>query len=191
MILKRKLYLASASPRRRALLEQVGLDFVIVRAPVEETLQGPLDAALSALARKKALAAQAQASDGVILAADTVVVCQGRVFGKPENERQAQQMLRALSGTVHQVKTGVCVLDGVSGRSLCTVETTDVTFEALSETQIAQYIQSGEPMDKAGAYAIQGLGAQFVRKINGCYYNVVGLPVAATLGLLRQLGALG
>lgn len=191
MILKRKLYLASASPRRRALLEQVGLDFVIVHAPVEETLQGPLDAALSALARKKALAAQAQASDGVILAADTVVVCQGRVFGKPENVRQAQQMLRALSGTVHQVKTGVCVLDGVSGRSLCTVETTDVTFEALSETQIAQYIQSGEPMDKAGAYAIQGLGAQFVRKINGCYYNVVGLPVAATLGLLRQLGALG
>lgn len=191
MILKRKLYLASASPRRHALLEQVGLDFVIVHAPVEETLQGPLDAALSALARKKALAAQAQASDGVILAADTVVVCQGRVFGKPENVRQAQQMLRALSGTVHQVKTGVCVLDGVSGRSLCTVETTDVTFEALSETQIAQYIQSGEPMDKAGAYAIQGLGAQFVRKINGCYYNVVGLPVAATLGLLRQLGALG
>ena len=183
--------MASASPRRRALLEQVGLDFVIVHAPVEETLQGPLDAALSALARKKALAAQAQASDGVILAADTVVVCQGRVFGKPENVRQAQQMLRALSGTVHQVKTGVCVLDGVSGRSLCTVETTDVTFEALSETQIAQYIQSGEPMDKAGAYAIQGLGAQFVRKINGCYYNVVGLPVAATLGLLRQLGALG
>jgi septum formation protein len=129
------------------------------------------------------------ASDGVI-SAGSVVVAGARIL-ETENERQAQQMLRALSGTVHQVKTGVCVLDGVSGRSLCTVETTDVTFEALSETQIAQYIQSGEPMDKAGAYAIQGLGAQFVRKINGCYYNVVGLPVAATLGLLRQLGAWG
>jgi len=154
-------------------------------------LQGDLDTALKLLAEKKARAILSDVREGVILSADTVVVCGGQVFGKPKDEKDAFKMLRRLSGHTHQVKTGVCLLDAQSGKALAQVETTDVTFESVSDAQIDAYIQSGEPMDKAGAYAVQGLGAQFVRKINGCYYNVVGLPITLVLSMLRSMDALG
>ncbi|AVX31573.1 septum formation protein [Carboxydocella thermautotrophica] len=189
-----KLVLASASPRRQQLLKLLGLDFQVLTADIDETLDSaqPLASAIQDLARRKARAVQEQLperpADLYILAADTVVVLEGQVLGKPANAREAEAMLQFLSGRPHQVMTGVVLLraDGESCYSDYAV--TEVTFRPLTANEIRAYVATGEPLDKAGAYGIQGLGSLLVDRINGCYYNVVGLPLVKTMQLLRQAG---
>ena len=185
-----RIILASQSPRRRELLHQMGLDQFTVRpAPGEERMdpQLPPDRLVEALSRQKADQAAALGSgDELIIAADTVVALDGQVLGKPRDPDQARQMLAALSGRTHTVYTGMTVCRG--GRVLTQHEATCVTFRPLSGEEIAAYVATGEPMDKAGAYGIQGRGGIIVQAIQGDYFNVVGLPICRLAGMLRQFG---
>ena len=181
--------LASQSPRRRELLERMGLPFRTITPDIDEHMErelppGELVAAISA---EKAGAVAAQAGpDAVVIAADTVVALDGAVLGKPADELDAFKMLSALSGVRHQVYTGVTVCRG--GEKQTAHEVTDVTFRELSEEEIEHYIATGEPMDKAGAYGIQGYGALLIQGISGDYYNVMGLPVCRLSGMLARFG---
>lgn len=179
--------LASQSPRRKELLGLTGLDFVIRAADIDETMipgEAPFDE-VARLSREKALAV-ARGADDVVIAADTIVVCDGAILGKPRDEQDALRMLRLLSGREHQVMTGMTVVRG--GRAETVTEVTDIHFRTLSESEIRAYIATGEPMDKAGAYGIQGGAALFVSHLNGDYFNVVGLPVCVLTGILRGFG---
>ena len=182
--------LASRSPRRRQLLEQMGLrDFRIVCSDADETASPGLTppALVEALSARKAAAVQHAAAAGdLIIAADTVVALDGRVLGKPADGPDAFAMLSALSGRRHQVYTGLTVVCGA--QRLTEHEVTAVTFRSLSSAEICAYIAAGEPMDKAGAYGIQGRGALFVEGIEGDYYNVMGLPVCRLGRILARLG---
>ncbi len=182
--------LASRSPRRRQLLEQMGLrDFRIVCSGADETASPGLTppALVEALSARKAAAVQHAAAAGdLIIAADTVVALDGRVLGKPADGPDAFAMLSALSGRRHQVYTGLTVVCGA--QRLTEHEVTAVTFRSLSSAEICAYIATGEPMDKAGAYGIQGRGALFVEGIEGDYYNVMGLPVCRLGRILARLG---
>lgn len=185
-----RVILASGSPRRRDLLRGLGLEFEILAAPGAETPHPELtpEALVQALAADKA--AQVLALDGdrqaVIIAADTVVEIDGAVLGKPRDRDQAEEMLASLSGRTHRVWTGVCVRRG--DEVLIRAECTEVEFRELSGSEIRAYVNTGEPLDKAGAYGIQGRAALFVRGIRGDYFNVMGLPLC-TLGLmLREFG---
>ena len=185
-----KLILASQSPRRRELLERMGLtEFEIRPAAGEEVASPDLTPAqlVEELSRQKAheIALTAAAED-VIIAADTVVAADGRVLGKPHSTQEAQQMLRLLSGRTHTVYTGITVRRGE--QVLTQHEATDVVFRPLSEAEIAAYVATGEPMDKAGAYGIQGRGCVLVEGIRGDYYNVMGLPVCRLGLMLRNFG---
>ena len=184
--------LASRSPRRRQLLEQMGLrDFRIVCSDADETASPGLTppALVEALSARKAAAVQHAAAAGdLIIAADTVVALDGRVLGKPADGPDAFAMLSALSGRRHQVYTGLTVVCGA--QRLTEHEVTAVTFRSLSSAEICAYIATGEPMDKAGAYGIQGRGALFVEGIEGDYYNVMGLPVCRLGRILARLGTL-
>jgi septum formation protein len=181
------LVLASQSPRRQELLRQAGLAFIVIPADVEEAVWPGEDALshVQRLARAKAEAVGAAPAD-VVLGADTVVVAEGRILGKPRDHADAARMLRLLSGREHQVVTGICLRQG--GNVVCDAETTAVRFVELSEEEIRAYVASGEPMDKAGAYGIQGLASKFIDRIEGCYFNVVGLPLALVWRRLKQLG---
>ena len=184
-----KLILASQSPRRRELLERMGLtEFEIRPAAGEESASPDLTPAqlVEALSRQKAreIALSADAQD-VIIAADTVVAADGRVLGKPHSPEEARQMLRFLSGRTHTVYTGVSVCRG--DQMLTQHEATDVVFRPLTEAEIAAYVATGEPMDKAGAYGIQGRGCVLVEGIRGDYYNVMGLPVCRLWQMLQQI----
>lgn len=185
-----ELILASNSPRRRELLGQIGIkNFKMISPDVDESVEPGLSPAqiVERLSRRKAAAAAGKAGpDGLIIAADTVVALDGAVLGKPRNKEGAFAMLAALSGREHHVYTGVTVLQGE--RTVTEHEETAVTFRALEEEEIWGYIATGEPMDKAGAYGIQGLGALLVSGIRGDYCNVVGLPV---FRLGRMLGRFG
>ncbi|HFZ8996176.1 TPA: nucleoside triphosphate pyrophosphatase [Citrobacter freundii] len=185
------LYLASGSPRRQELLAQLGVDFERVVTGIEEK-RGAGESAphyVSRLAREKAQAGVARtAADLPVLGADTIVILNGEVLEKPRDAAHAAQMLRKMSGQTHQVMTAVALAD--KNAVLDCLVVTDVTFRILSEQEIATYIASGEPMDKAGAYGIQGLGGCFVRKINGSYHAVVGLPLVETFELLNNFNAL-
>lgn len=187
---KVKIILASNSPRRKELLEQIGLTEFKVSAPnVDETVEDGLSPAqmVEELSRRKANAAAWKANpNALIIAADTVVAVDGQVLGKPRSEAGAFDMLRALSGREHQVYTGVTVLQG--GRAATEHEKTAVTFRELSDGEIWGYIATGEPMDKAGAYGIQGIGALLVSGIRGDYSNVVGLPVFRLGRMLKEFG---
>ena len=185
-----KLILASQSPRRRELLERMGLtEFEIHPAVGEESASPDLTPAqlVEELSRQKAreVALTAGAQD-VIIAADTVVSADGRVLGKPHSTREAQEMLRFLSGRTHTVYTGMTVRCG--DRELTQHEATQVLFRALTDAEIAAYVATGEPMDKAGAYGIQGRGCVLVEGIRGDYYNVMGLPVCRLALMLREFG---
>lgn len=185
------LYLASGSPRRRELLTQLGFDFIRLSCEVEEVRQPAEDPAryVRRLACEKAQAGVAVAPlDLPVLGADTIVVLNGSVLEKPTDAAMAQQMLSALSGQTHQVMTAIAFAD--RQHCLDALVLTDVTFRSLSPQDIADYIASGEPMDKAGAYGIQGLGGNFVRTINGSYYAVVGLPLVETAELFSQFRSL-
>ncbi len=189
------LVLASASPRRQELLRNAGIAFTVQPADVDETPLAGESAQECAerLAREKALkVAQACAGD-VVLGADTVVVVGGENLGKPVDGEDAARMLRLLSGREHQVITGVCVVSPNSRTPEdveVASETTLVTMATLSEDEIHEYVASGEPMDKAGAYAIQGMASRWIPRIEGDYSNVVGLPVALVYRMLRKLGSI-
>lgn len=183
------LILASASPRRLELLRLAGLDPVVRPAAIDESLRGgeaPADYVVR-LAREKATAADG--GPAVVLAADTAVVLDGVVLGKPDDRKHAATMLRALSGRSHVVATGVAVKDE-GGEIRTRVVSTQVVFTELAEEQIVHYAATNEPLDKAGAYAIQGGAAAFVARIEGSYTNVVGLPLVESLELLRAAGVI-
>ena len=182
--------LASKSPRRRALLEQMGVrDFRIVTPDIDEHMDRDLPPAelVRQISLEKAQAVAAQAAPNtVVIAADTVVALDGVVLGKPADKEEAFRMLSLLSGNRHQVYTGLTVLRGEQVFSQW--EETAVTFRSLTAEEIEAYIATGEPMDKAGAYGIQGYGALFIEGISGDYYNVMGLPVCRLGQILGQLG---
>jgi nucleoside triphosphate pyrophosphatase len=192
-----RLILASASPRRAELLTAAGFGFEVRVANVDETPrtgESPREYVLR-VAREKAIAARGAAAQGpaeaghhddpVILAADTTVVVDGEILGKPVDDGDARRMLRRLSGRAHEVLTGVSLRSGTDERSA--VESTAVWFKPLTDQEIAWYVGSGEGRDKAGAYAIQGLGSRFIPRIDGSYSNVVGLPVATVQRLLTEI----
>ena len=180
------LILASASPRRAELLRNAGIAFSVDPAHVpEQPLENePPQEYAKRLAREKARAVLARHPKDAVLGADTIVVIGGRVLEKPLDIDDAARMLRALSGRTHEVITGVCL--AAAGFERTQAESTRVTFAELSEQEIAGYVATGEPMDKAGAYAIQGIASRWAVRIEGCYFNVVGLPVPLVYGMLRQ-----
>jgi septum formation protein len=187
------LILASASPRRHELLSQAGVRFTVVAANINEDLLSgePAAAYVQRLAEEKAQAvwnrhsaSETAGAPLTVLGADTCVVCDGKILGKPVDTADARRMLEMLCGRTHAVLTGLAVVTG--GKIVRDVEVTQVTFNQLSGREIAQYIASGEPMDKAGAYAIQGYAARWIPRIEGCYFNVMGLPIARTIALLAE-----
>jgi len=185
-----RLILASASPRRRELLTNAGIEFEVIPSEIEEP--GPSGAPPAAYAERVAqLKAETVARTfaptyrAVVLGADTVVVAGGELLGKPRSAEEARAMLEKLSGREHQVITGVALVNA-AGRSALAHETTRVQFREVTAEEVAEYIASGEPFGKAGAYAIQGRASRFVTRIEGCYFNVMGLPVALVDRLLRQ-----
>ena len=181
-----QLILASQSPRRKELMELFHIPFAIRAADIDETMdeaKNPFDE-VSRVSRLKAEATP-HTEDDVVVAADTIVVCDGQILGKPKDEADAFRMLRLLSGKDHQVMTGLTVLRGNSA-AVCT-EVTDIHFRPLSDREISAYIRTGEPMDKAGAYGIQGGAALFAEKMVGDYYNVMGLPVCRLGQILREI----
>jgi septum formation protein len=183
-----RLVLASSSPRRAELLRAAGIAFDVLPVDLDERLlprEKPKDY-VRRLAEAKAAAAAARTPDAVVIGADTTVVIRKQVLGKPSGRPDAERMLRMLSGQSHDVLTGVCVRMGP--RDLSRVEQSRVRMAALSDAEIAWYLNTGEAMDKAGGYAVQGLASRFITSIDGSYSNVVGLPVAAVYDLLKQLG---
>lgn len=185
-----EIILASGSPRRRELLERMGVrEFTVMSPDADESLEEGLPPAeqVERLSRRKAEAVAAQAgADALIIAADTVVALDGAILGKPADEEEAFRMLSALSGVRHQVYTGVTVTR--NGKTLTRHEVTSVDFRALEAEEVELYIATGECMDKAGAYGIQGYGALLIEGINGDYYNVVGLPVVCLARMLKEFG---
>lgn len=184
------LVLASASPRRQELLRNAGISFVVQAADIDETPLADEKAEQCArrLAREKALAVSRLRSLDRVLGADTIVVVDGAILGKPRDAADAARMLRLLSGRTHEVITGVCLVEAGGGEVSAVSETTRVTMNELSEPDIQAYVASGEPMDKAGAYAIQGMASRWIPRIEGDYSNVVGLPVALVYNMLRRKG---
>ena len=192
-----RLVLASASPRRAALLSQIGLTFEVhpsdvaeppysiyrdregVSAEIHRKDPDTASQVTQQLALLKASSVAEHFDEAIVIGADTLVSLDGKLLGKPTDDADAFEMLTRLSGTCHEVVTGVALIDAETGHEIVWAETTQVYFRELHRTEIAAYIASGEPSDKAGAYGIQGRGAAFVRRIEGCYFNVVGLPLAS------------
>lgn len=205
-----RLVLASQSPRRRMLLEQIGLTFEVLPVELDEAevfcqveRRGSMDVTplagreLAAAQVREAAIAKATAACRLVqgtagrclfIGADTVVLIDGQLLGKPTDECEAARMLRMLAGRTHSVLTGVAVLDPATGPCASGVEISDVTFTAMNDEWIEAYVRTGEPMDKAGAYAVQGLGSVFIQRVEGCYFNVVGLPLSLLARLLRGHG---
>src|SRR5208282_2174725 len=189
-----KLILASKSPRRAEILRNAGIAFEVQAAHVNEARR-PRESAHTYVRRLAAAKARAVAEHlkrkkqhAIVIGADTVVLAQGKILGKPADVKEARRMLRLLSGRTHQVLTGVSMVSLPSGKEIHHVETTRVKFLKISTADIDDYIATGEPFDKAGAYGIQGIGGCFVASIDGCYFNVMGLPLARVWGMLRDLG---
>ncbi|MGI9950881.1 Maf family protein [Moorellaceae bacterium AZ2] len=185
-----QLVLASGSPRRQQLLSQLGLQFQTVPSSIEENGYDqlpPVDR-VRALARAKAQDVARNLSEAVVVGADTLVVCGGRILGKPSSPAEAEAMLNFLSGKTHQVYTGVAVVAVPGEVSREAWECTEVRFRRLTSREIKAYVATGEPLDKAGAYGIQGLGALLVEGIKGDFFNVVGLPLVKTAMLLEEFG---
>jgi septum formation protein len=188
----KKIVLASASPRRKALLEQIGLSFEVDPSGASEVIDPRADPGQEAirLSRAKADSIASKHQDALIIAADTFGVLDGNIIGKPRDPADAAAMLRSLSGKMHLVITGYTLLDTSTGRAVSNSVVTRVYFRPLSEDEIAAYVATGEPLDKAGAYAIQGLGAVLVERIDGDYFNVMGLPLCALAENLSEFGVL-
>jgi septum formation protein len=186
----RKIVLASASPRRKKLLEQIGLQFEVDPSFIQETVEPgvppPKLAVIMALAKAKAVAGRHR--DAVIIAADSFIVIDGRILGKPHTPEEACRMLGDLSGRSHSAITGLAVVDTATGRTISRSTETRVYMKRLTPEEIDAYVSTGEPLDKAGAYAIQGRGAVLIENIEGDYNNVVGLPLAVLAGALKDFG---
>jgi septum formation protein len=182
--------LASASPRRKEILEKTGLKFRVDESDYEENMDiglKPRELAIChAVGKAKVVASRYK--NALIISADTIVVLKNRVFGKPRNRSEARDMLKALSGKVHTVITGYAILDSSTGKMLSQTVESRVFFKRLNEEEIDSYIKSGEPVDKAGAYGVQGLGAVIVKKIDGDFFNVMGLPLNSLAGNLKKFG---
>ena len=181
--------LASASPRRLALLQQIGIEAKVCPADFDEVSGSAVQAEdvvfANAIGKCKAVV-KIKGDSLPVIAADTVVVAEGVILGKPQNEEDAVEMLKQLSGKTHKVMTGIAV--SYAGEMLAEVCETEVVFRELTDEEIKKYVATGEPLDKAGAYGIQGMGAVLVEKINGCYNNVVGLPLTRLQLILAKLG---
>ncbi|MCR4428301.1 MAG: Maf family protein [Caldiserica bacterium] len=186
----KKLFLASSSPRRRSLIKLLGWDFSIIPSRVkEEILPGELpEVACQRLALDKAIKGASQVKSGIVLGCDTIVVLDSEFLGKPKDPDEAFSMLKKLSGKKHRVLTGLALLDTETSQILTDFEETLVYFRELEDREIENYVKSGEPLGKAGAYAIQGKAAVFVERIEGCFYNVVGLPLYRLHMLLKKIG---
>ncbi|MED1917209.1 nucleoside triphosphate pyrophosphatase [Brevibacillus sp. DP1.3A] len=184
------LILASSSPRRRELLQALGLSFTVITSDVDETTAEHLSASevVEELSLRKAKEVASRLTEGVVLGSDTVVVLDGQILGKPVDEMDAYRMLSMLQGQEHTVYSGVALIDVETGRAEVSHSLTHVRIRALTEQEIKSYIATGEPMDKAGSYAIQGIGATLVEGITGDYFTVVGLPLGLTSTLLTRFG---
>lgn len=183
------LILASQSPRRQQLLQQMGLTFIVKVADIDETMdpsQPPESQVAEVSARKATAIAEISCEEDIIIAADTIVVVDDTILGKPHSEEEAKAMLRRLSGRSHRVMTGVTVQKG--SEALRHTEITEIRFRELTDTEISAYVASGDPMDKAGSYGIQNAAAVFVSGLQGDYFNVMGLPLCALTRLLRRFG---
>lgn len=185
-----RIILASASPRRAELLKQIGVEFEFASSQTEERPhpdEAPADYIIR-IARAKVIAVAREREAGLVIGADTVVVLDGQLIGKPESPADAHRLLRQLSGRWHAVLTGVALYDVETRHEVGDYEKTLVKFAQLTDPEIDWYVRTGEPMDKAGAYGIQGLGGLFIDEIAGNYYNVVGLPIPLVYRLARRLG---
>jgi septum formation protein len=186
-----KLILASASPRRAEILRDAGMAFSVLSSAVDETLipgETPQDLVRRLALAKAELVAARAVGPAIVIAADTIVALESAILGKPRTSDDARQMLEKLSGRTHSVVTGVALIRLPDAERREFIETTQVHFASVSQDEIAKYLASGEPFDKAGAYAIQGLGGRFIPRIDGCYFNVVGLPLARLCKELAELG---
>lgn len=184
-----RLILASSSPRRADLLSQIGLTFEIYPSDIEEpSFNGSISpaAATQQLASMKAKSVAERYTEGVIIGADTLVEYKNELLGKPDNPEHARYILKKLSGKKHKVVTGLCLINVELSKEITWYEVTKVHFRELSPIEIEEYVNCGEPLDKAGAYGIQGRGAAFVNRIEGCYFNVVGLPLASLIEKLSD-----
>ncbi len=190
MVALQEIILASASPRRKKLLEQIGLKFRVVPSRVEEIPEPGLEKRelVLRLAGLKAGCVAGLYPRAIVLGADTAVCCEGQILGKPRDREDAVRMLRLLSGRIHEVITGLVLRQEITGLIRTEVVTTLVRFRDLSQKEIEGYIATGEPFDKAGAYGIQGYGALLVEGIKGCYFNVVGLPLSKLPAMFRDFG---
>lgn len=190
----KKYILASASPRRKELLEQIGMKFDIIVSDADENIISkdmPPNLYVEELAMLKASSTieylrKNHYGNCIVISADTIVTLDGKILGKPKDEKDAFEMLRTLSGKSHEVYTGICIMRSDNGFSVADFEKTVVHFNQLTDEKIKWYINTGEPMDKAGAYGIQGQGAILINKINGDYFNVVGLPLAKLVKILEN-----
>ncbi|MBP1930404.1 Maf family protein [Ammoniphilus resinae] len=187
---KRPLILASSSPRRQEILRNLGLDFSVKVSGVDESFSDGLKPAeiVELLAERKVASVSEEVSDGLVIGSDTIVVLNNQILGKPINLEDAFRMLMSLQGSTHSVFSGLTVMDVRTGRKLTGHVETKVTMRGLSESTIKKYIATGEPSDKAGAYAIQGFGAIFIEKIEGDYFSVVGLPIRLLADFLNDFG---
>ena len=181
------LILASGSPRRRELLDLMGLTYTVETPDVDESFSGRPSETVMEISRRKAATVAARHSDSIIIAADTLVFADG-ALGKPHTPERAKEMLRSLAGNWHHVYTGITVINTRSGRILRNVDKTRVHLVPMTEQEIDAYVATGEPLDKAGAYGIQGMGGMFVDRIDGSYSNVVGLPMSMLRIMLAQVG---
>jgi len=185
-----RLILASNSPRRRELLRHAGLEFEVCPSNAQEIRregESPEDFSRRVACEKALDVAKRFPPGTIVLGADTIVVAEGQILGKPSSPEEARQFLRLLSGATHRVITGICVARSPHEAVAVEHEVTLVTFRRLNEDEIIEYVLSGEPMDKAGGYGIQGLASKFITRIEGCYFNVVGLPVARLWTILKPL----
>jgi len=184
------IFLASKSPRRKKLLKQIGLNFSTLSINVDEEIEDgehPVRT-VKRLAEVKMIAAEKKKKKGILITADTIVVFNNKIIGKPKNLIEARKILKELSGNTHKVFTGIMIKNTMTGKFIIDYEMTKVTFNKLSDAMIDDYFKRGNPLDKAGAYGIQDdFGALFIKSINGCYYNVVGLPLSKFYFSLQQV----
>ncbi|MBS1126520.1 MAG: Septum formation protein Maf [Nitrospirae bacterium] len=187
---ERKIILASASPRRKEILGKTGLKFSVDAGDYKEDMDLALKPRQLArfLSSEKARAVAVKYASALVIAADTFIVFQGSLLGKPHTREEARRMLTLLNGRQHSVLTGFTVIDTRTGKKLSRSVETKVFFKKMTGQEIESYVKTGEPLDKAGAYAIQGLGAVLVKKIEGDYFNVMGLPLSSLIGVLRKFG---